>query len=143
MSVARRSWGRRGRLQAARAGPAKAGPYVLPGPWRRGGRGEVLAVLLVDGCPDLGRGDAPVEEGHRVARHVDADGAVHPVLVKGSHLAVRGPRLDEAVVVTVVTNPLATAVAGDVLQDLGMPGGEFVDLLDDSHRPRRLVGHPR
>lgn len=40
----------------------------------------------------------------------------------------------EALVIAVVTYPLATAIARNVLQHFRMASREFVDLLNDRHR---------
>ena len=79
---------------------------------------------------DLLDGGAGSVHPHRVTRDVDAHRSAHAVKGPG-HLARGGPGSHEAVQVGPVASSLASAVAGDVPQHLGMPGGELVRLLDE------------
>ena len=84
-----------------------------------------------------------LNSSHRVAAHVQADRAADSVRLPFGDAPIGRASLHEAVVVAVVAEALAAAVAGNVLQDLRVPRGELVDLLDDGHRPRWGVRNGR
>jgi hypothetical protein len=67
-----------------------------------------------------------------------ADLASHPVAVPLRDAAIRRARFHEAVVIRLVPDVLASAVAGDVLQHLGMSRRELIDLPEHRNRLNRL-----
>jgi len=100
----------------------------------------VRRVLAIDRGTNLRYRRTSVEEGHGVPTHVKADRAADAVSIPLGDSAVGRSGLHKTIVVPVVTNALASAVARDVLEDLRMSGGELVYLPDEGHGPRRCKG---